>query len=252
MTFVEVVSLSVIVSVADSTSSPFVVVPLTVSVSLPSSVLSSVGVRSNVALPLVASAGIVSVKPVTVSKSVPPTAVPFSTDTLTDVGLLLAASSSVPVTVTIRWPAPSDTESGFSDSVTFDDSVSSSAIVSDVESTGSSLLVPLTVTVSSPSWTLSSVGVRLNVAVALLVLAGMVSVKLLTVPKSVPAVAVPLATDTLTDVALVSTPTSSVALTVIGVEPSPSSTVPGFTDRMIFSGLPHAQTSRHSDGGSSQ
>ena len=89
ITRVDAASLSMIVSVAESTVSPFVL-PLTVSVSEPSDLSSSVGVNVNVAVPLIACASIVSGKSETVSKSVPAVAVPSSTDTLTAVALVSA------------------------------------------------------------------------------------------------------------------------------------------------------------------
>ncbi len=143
---------------------------------------SSVGVRLNVAVPLVTSAGMVSVKLLTVSKSVPAVAVPPATDTVTEVGPVRAEPSRVPVTVTGVRPSPSETLDGSTDRITFVGAASSSSIVSVAESTSSPFAVPLTVSVSAGSATSSSVGVKSNVAVPLRVFAEIVSVKPGTVP----------------------------------------------------------------------
>ena len=79
------------------------------------------GVNLNVAVALSSLARMVSVKLETVSKSVPAVAVPLSTDTATRVSLLRVAPLSVPVTVTVVSPAPSETLIGSSESVTLVD-----------------------------------------------------------------------------------------------------------------------------------
>ena len=233
VTLFDAVSLSVIVSVAESTARSFVL-PLTASVSAPSATLSSVGINAKVCVSSVRLAGMVNMKSLTVAKSVPAVAVPLSTDTVTDVALVCAPPSSVPVTVTVVEPAPSETLVGSTDSVTFVDAVSLSVMVSVAESTFRSFVLPLTASVSAPSATLSSVGINAKVCVSSVRLAGMVNMKSLTVAKSVPAVAVPLSTDTVTGVALVRAPPSSVPVTVTVVEPAPSETLVGPTDSVTF------------------
>ena len=76
------------------------------------------------------------------AKSVPDVAVPLSTDTVTDVALVCAPPSSVPVTVTVVEPAPSETLVGSTDSVTFVDAVSLSVMVSVAKSTFRSFVLP--------------------------------------------------------------------------------------------------------------
>ena len=84
------------------------------------------------------------------------------------------------------------------------------------------MAVPVTATVSLFSSTSSSVGSRLKVPVCDRVPAGIVIVKSLTVAKSVPEVAVPEPTLTVTGVALEREPPFSVAVTVIVVALSDS------------------------------
>ena len=233
VTFVDIVSLSLIVRVAESTFSPFAV-PLTVSVSAPSAMSSSVGINAKVCVPSVWLAGMVSVKLLTVSKSAPAMAVPLSTDTVTGVALARAPSSRVPVTVTVVEPAPSETAVGFTDRVTLVDAVSSSVMVIVAESTASPVALPVTDRVSSVSSTSSFVGIRSNVVVPRVSLAGMVSVKSLTVAKSVPAIAVPFSTDIVTGVSLSRATLLRVPATVTLVEPAPSETLSGPTDNVTI------------------
>ena len=230
---VGIASLSVISNVVESTVSP-VAFPLTVRVSRPSATLSSVGTRLNVAVPLLLSAGMVSGKFETVPKSAPAVAVPLPTDTVTDVSVVLAAPSSLPVTVTVVEPAPSETAVGFTESVTLLDAVSSSVIVIVAESTASPVALPMTNSVSSLSSTSSFVGTRLNVAVPRVSLAGMVSVKSETVAKSVPAMAVPLSTYTVTDVSESNAALLRTPVTVTGVEPASSETLSRLTDSVTI------------------
>ena len=235
ITLVGAASLSVIVIVVASTVSP-VVVPLTVSVSAPSYMSSSVGVRLKVVLPRVALALMVSVKSETVAKSVPAVAVAPPTETVTEVALVRALPSRVPVTVMGVPLAPSETVAGSTDRITLVGAPSLSVIVIVVASTVSPVVVPLTVSVSAPSYMSSSVGTNVNGAVALVSLALMVSVKSETVAKSVPAVAVAPPTETVTEVALVRALPSRVPVTVMGVPPAPSETVAGSTDRITLVG----------------
>ena len=211
-----------IVTVAESTLRS-VVVPLTTTVSAPSASSSLVGTRLKVALPFIALALIVRSKLVTVAKSVPAVALPLlPTDTSTTVFVVSAAPSSVPVTVTCVDPSPSSTVAGSTDRITFVGVASSSVIVTVAASTSRPVALPLTVTVSDPSATSSSVGSRSKVAVPSVASASMSSVKLPTAVKSVPDVAVPSPTVTVTDVAAVNAAPSSVPVTVMRVALSPS------------------------------
>ena len=194
--------------------------------------LSSVGINVKVCVPSVWLAGTVNVKSLTVAKSVPDVAVPLYTDTVTGVALADAPPFRVPVTVTVVEPAPSETLVRSTDKVTLVEAVSLSVIVSVAESTLKPFALPLTVSDSELSAMLSSVGIKAKVCVPSVWFAGMVSVKSLTVAKSVPAVAVPPLTDTVTDVALVRAPPSSVPVTMTVVEPAPSETLVGSTDRV--------------------
>ena len=236
VTFDDAVTFSVRVSSADSSFSPLAVaLPPTVTVSLPSATPSTVRIKVNVSVPLFTLAGMVSVKLPTGVKSIPAMAVPSPTSTATGVAPGRAGWFRVPVTVIVVEPSPSETLVGFTDRVTLVDAVSKSVIVSVAESTASPFAVPLTVSVSVPSATLSSVGFKLKVCVPSVWLAGMVSVKSLTVAKSVPAVAVPLSIDTVTGVALVDAPLSRVPVTVTVAEPAPSETwLVGFSVRVTL------------------
>ena len=117
---------SVTPSAGSTVRSEAVVVPLTITVSSGSSMLSSSGTRSNVAVPLVAPPAIVTVTLVTAEKSAPSTAVPAATDTVTSVSSLRDSPSRVTVTVTVRSVpvASSATLVGETVSVTFASTVS--------------------------------------------------------------------------------------------------------------------------------
>ncbi len=93
----------------------------------------------------------VSVKSLTAPKSVGAVAVSPSTETVTDVAVVSAAPSRVPVTLTVVSPAPSATVGGFSDRMTLAGIASFSVIVRVAGSTFSPSVLPLTVTVSGPS-----------------------------------------------------------------------------------------------------
>ena len=98
---------------------------------------------------------------------------------------------------------------------------------------------PDTVTVSVPSpANESSTGVNVKVPIPLTDPAGMETVKELTAPKSLPAVAVEAATDTDTEVAdpRAREPTGKAAVTSMRVAPSPSPTLVGLRVRMISVG----------------
>ena len=101
---------------------------------------------------------------------------------MTSVAVSRVPASSLAVSVTVRAPPFSDTRAGRALSAIAVDAVSSSRIVS--VALPSARPVPdalaLSTTVSSPSATLSSVGVKASVRVRLVWLAGMVSVKPLT------------------------------------------------------------------------
>ena len=135
-TRVDVVSSSTIVTVSAVGVSvrPELVVPLTVIVSS-LSLMSVHWISVKVAVPLVDSAGIVSVKLSTAVKSAPTAAVPPATDNVTTVGDMRGAPFSLPVTVTGRPepPTPSETIPGDKFSVTAVDAVSSSGTITDTD-----------------------------------------------------------------------------------------------------------------------
>ena len=103
-------------------------VPVTNTLSVPSSSVSSVGVRVNVAVPLGAFAGIVRVNVAgDAVKSVPDVAVPEPTDTVTAVAEPRVPSFRVPVTVMeVPVASSSFTDSGLTESATRVDGASSS------------------------------------------------------------------------------------------------------------------------------
>ena len=90
--------------------------------------------------------------------------------------------------------------------------------------------MPSTETVSSGSSTVSCVGVRTNEPVCEALSAGIVMVNPVTASKSVPAVAVPEPTVTVTGVAAALVPPFNAAVTVTGVAPAPSPIASGDTD----------------------
>ena len=103
--------------------------PVMATVSSGSSVLSSVGIKRNVPVPDAWFAPIMMVNSVTSVKSVPETAVPEPTVTVTAVSLPRVPPFSRAVTVTVVAPAPSSTSSGDTDRVTPVEAVSSSFTV---------------------------------------------------------------------------------------------------------------------------
>ena len=105
----------------------------------------------NGAVALVSLALMVSVKSETVAKSVPAVAVAPPTETVTEVALVRALPSRVPVTVMGVPLAPSETVAGSTDRITLVGAASLSVIVIVVASTVSPVVVPLTVSVSRPS-----------------------------------------------------------------------------------------------------
>ena len=207
---------------------PVVDVPLTRTVSFGSSVVSFTGISSNVAVPSVSPATIVSTKSATAVKS-PASAVPPATETVTVASASRAAASSVPVTVTIRaFPvAPSDTLDGDTVSVTCVDVDSSSVIVS-VTASGDSMArsfcaEPVTVT-SRSRWSMSLSRAAIVTTPMLVVdSAAMVSVVPLCVKSS--ASAPDAASGVVDTVTIVSSLEgwSSVAVTVLTVLEPPSS-----------------------------
>ena len=109
VTSVEVASLSVMVTSVCRTSRSATVPPtITISPS-PSSVMSSTGESWNVPSALVPLAGIVMVKSATSWKSVPSSAVPLPTWTVTSVSVGRGGTSSIAATVTVCAPPPSAT-----------------------------------------------------------------------------------------------------------------------------------------------
>ena len=204
--------------------------PSTVRVSSPSATSSSSGVSPNVPVPLVLPASIVTTTGSTEEKSVPSVAVSPDTVTFTSVAAVPAFPFRVAVTVTDVAPAPSPTLVGLTlndnDSAAKSLSVSSKEVGFTVSPPAS---VPLTVSVSGPSATSSSSGVRLNVPEPLVLPASILTMNGFTREKSFPTVAVSPATVTLTDVADVLALLSKVAVTVTVVEPAPSATLAGFT-----------------------
>ena len=166
------VSSSVIVTLAASTVRPLPsgVVPVTATVSLPSTIASSVGSSEKVAVPLFEPATMVSVKSVTAAKSVPEVAVPLPTETVTAVAAVSATPPSrVPVTVMVAASdAFSATSVGATARVTLVGAASSSVMVPVAEAAVPDRLTPagrlppdgtarVTVKVSAPSTRLSSV-----------------------------------------------------------------------------------------------
>ena len=213
-----------------SPTRPTLEVPVTNTCSpSPSSTSSSSGVRANVPVPVLNVPGIVTVNDggdavKSVPSSARPPAVPPDTDTVTTVRVTSRAPSNVAVTATTaRSPAPSSTDSGSTESVT---RASSSTIVNPVPITDrpATVVEPVTRTVSCPSSSSSSIGVRENVAVALCVFSGIVRVNASTTAKSVPDVAVPDSTDTVTSVAEPRVPSFRVPVTTTSCSPKSSST----------------------------
>ena len=212
---------------------PRLEVPVTATVSpSPSSTSSSSGARVKVAVAVAPSSGIVRVNVAgDAVKSVPDVAVPGPTDTVTVVASDSGTPSIVTVTATGCAPSPSFTDPGATDSVM---RKSSSAILASAPVTDRSATVvaPVTRNVSTPSLTSSWIGVRVNVAVALGVFSGIVSVNVVgDAVKSVPAVAVSDSTDTVTGVSSSRVPSSRVPVTTMGVPTgSPSFTDPGASE----------------------
>ena len=160
---------------AGSTARPVAsVVPLTITVRSGSSTLLFSGTRSKVAVALASPVAIVMSKLVTAEKSVPSTAVPAATDTVTTVSPVRDAPSSAAVTVTVRSEpaASSEIRSGETVSVAFVDGDSSSVIVSVCASGDvtpwSFIAVPDTVTSLSSSSSLLSTPVIVTVPVLVL------------------------------------------------------------------------------------
>ena len=165
------VSSSVIVTLAASTVRPLPsgAVPVTATVSLPSTIASSVGSSEKVAVPVFEPATMVRVKSVTAAKSVPDVAVPLPTETVTAVAAVRATPPSrVPVTVMVAASdAFSATSVGATVRVTLVGAVSSSVMVPVALGVAARLtpagrLPPdgtarVTVKVSSPSTSTSSV-----------------------------------------------------------------------------------------------
>ena len=155
-----------------------VATPVTSMVSLPSAMLSFVGVSVNVPLPLAVSSGIVTVKSDTAVWSVPEVAVPPPTDTTTSVASgRVTLPSSVAVTVTVVPDADSDTEAGDTLSVIAVGVVSSSVRLISALVTVNPSAVPVMSMVSLPSAMVSWVGVSVNVPLPLAVCSGIVTVK---------------------------------------------------------------------------
>ena len=173
-----IVPSSLSVSVTFAMSAGFEPGMETSSVSLPSTSVSSVGVRVNVPVTLVLPAASLNSKSSTLVKSVPEVAVPLltlngiSTDSATD------TPPVVTVTVTVVAPAPSETVDGETVRVGLCLSLSSTAPPAGV--TVVPVELPLAVTVSSRSRMLSRLAVVLNVAVPLVSSALMMMVKSLT------------------------------------------------------------------------
>ena len=109
--------------------------PLTRTVSSPSSTMSSTGFRLKFAVPNIWFLEIVSVKSFTASKSLLE-AVPGPTETVTSVSAVRGAllSSAVTVTDLPALPTPSETSVGFTVSVNRSEAVSSSSIVTRTSS----------------------------------------------------------------------------------------------------------------------
>ena len=168
---------------AGATVRPDAVVPVTTTVASASLTVSSRGISSNTASPLVAPDTMVIVKSVTVEKSVPSSAVPPATETVTRTSSVRAPSSKAARTVTRRAGpvAFSATRSGDAVRVTTVEGSSSSVIVK-VTGPGWStawafLAVPDTVTsLSGASTTLSS-DATVTVPVLTVFPAAMVSVR---------------------------------------------------------------------------
>ena len=164
-------------------------------------------------------------------KSFPSAASTGAAETAITVSSLEARSSFA---ITVLFPPFSGIEAGVRTSVACGVS-SLSLIVTVAGFTVSPVAVPRTVTVSSGSSMLSSTGISVNVSAPLAAFAGIVIVKAGTAPKSVPAVAVPPATEIRTAVSVLCTPPSSVAVavTVRALPVASSATSSGDTVRVI-------------------
>ena len=149
------------------------------------------------------------------------------TDTVTVVSLGNVSPSVAASTVTVFLPPSSVTLSGVAVSVM-------SVLSLSVIVTAAVNVVPrtLTLSVSLPSTTVSSVGVRVKVPVTLVAPPAMVSSKSSTAAKSVPEVAVPLVTPNEMSTASATVTPPVVTVTVMVVAPALSATVFGVTVRV--------------------
>ena len=141
------------------------------------------------------------------------------------------------VTVTVELPPASAIAAGLT--ATVSEASSSSVIVTVVGVTVSPLALPFTATVSSGSSMASSVGSSEKVALAVDMPAGRVIVKGATAVKSVPAVAVPEPTLTVTALSaekVVEPPSVAVTLTIAALAASSATLVGAAVRAMVVGG----------------